>query len=468
MKGRTSTRVLAALAAGSLLVVACSDDKDAGTTTAAPTTEAGGTDTTEGGTTETTEGGTTETTEPAPTGWAVNTDDCIDPAAANAVIEGPVKIGSVMPLSGDTSADEAFAPVKVGFEAYFDYASENGLLGDLEIEVQIEDDQYSKDLTPGKVSKLLDDGAQVISAIVGTPNNLAVRDNLNEECIPQIEALTGDVRWGNDVANYPWTSGDRVPYDLEAKVYAAQIAEQFPEGARVSLYYIDTDFGKQYADTFKEVADEYGIEIVSEDTVGATDSAPPVAQVTNIAANTPDAIMAVPLGIGCVTFLNELASKRAVTAGWTPPIFITNTCASSLILNGAGASADGIYTSNNLVDVTDPSVADVPAVQDYVAYMTSIGQEGVMTTAEAGWTAAEVTVAILLQAAASPEGLTRASIINATRNFTYTPSLARTGVTYKSSGEEDGYMAQSLQVLQYDADTKTFTSIGDLVTEFES
>ena len=27
--------------------------------------------------------------------------------------------------------------------------------------------------------------------IIGTPNNLAVRDTLNEECIPQLLALTG-------------------------------------------------------------------------------------------------------------------------------------------------------------------------------------------------------------------------------------------------------------------------------------
>ena len=75
---------------------------------------------------------------------------------------------------------------------------------------------------------------------------------------------------------------------------------------------------------------------------------------------------------------------------------------------------------------------------------------------------------ILKQAQASPKGLTRASIIEAARDFTYTPLLAREGVVDKSKGESDPYLAESLQVLQYDATAKTFKDIGPLVTEFET
>ena len=92
----------------------------------------------------------------------------------------------------------------------------------------------------------------------------------------------------------------------------------------------------------------------------------------------------------------------------------------------------------------------------------------IAATAAAGWTDAEVTVAIIKQAQASPDGLSRASIINAARNFTYTPMLARQGVVDKSMGEADPYLAESLQVLQYDATTATFTEIGPLITEFET
>ena len=131
--------------------------------------------------------------------------------------------------------------------------------------------------------------------------------------------------------------------------------------------------------------------------------------------------MAVPLGAGCIGFLTELAIAKAQNAGWTPSTFVTNTCASSLILGAAGPAADGLYTSSNLMDVTASGNAADPAVKEYIDYMDANGYGDIAATAAAGWTTAEVTVAIIKQAMESPEGLTRASIINAARNFTYTP-----------------------------------------------
>jgi len=462
---RKSARLLAAFTAGALLIAACSDDtKTTDTTTATAETTASTTGETTG---ETTVETMVDTTVPAAAGWAVDTENCIDPDAANAPIEGTINIGSVMPLTGDSSADEAFAPVKDGWLAYMDYANEQGLLGDLTITASVEDDQYSKDLTPGAVSAGIDNGVQVFSGIIGSPNNLAVRDTLNEECIPQLGSLTGSPSWG-EVADYPWTTGQLVPYNTESKVYAKQIAEQYPEGATVALFYVNSEFGQVYAEAFKELAAEYNLDIVDEQTIEATDTAPPTSQITSIADKAPDVIMAVPLGAGCVTFLGALAEKKAQNAGWAPATFITNTCASSLILSVAGAAADGLYTSNNLTDITDPANAAIPAVKEYVDFMAAAGKSDIAATATAGWATAEVTVAIIKQAQESPEGLTRASIINAARNFTYTPSLSRDGVVFKSIGEEDPFLAESLQVLQYNATAKTFTNIGELITEFES
>ena len=121
-----------------------------------------------------------------------------------------------------------------------------------------------------------------------------------------------------------------------------------------------------------------------------------------------------------------------------------------------------------MVDLGDPAVQSSPAIKPYVDYMTSIGKGDIITTAGVGWTVGEVTVAILKQAQASPEGLTRASIINAARDFTYVASLARDGATIRSNGEEDPYMFESLQVLQYDATAKTFTDIGTLISDYET
>ena len=464
MKRRNTARLVAALAAGALLVAACSSDSKSTTTAAntqAPTTTAGGSPTTGGSNTTV----PAETTTPAPAAWKVDTKDCTDETAANAKITGTIKIGSVMPLTGGIAA-AAFAPVKDGFQAYMDYANSKGLLGDVKITTDIEDDQYSKDLTPGAVSKLIDGGSNVVAGIIGTPDNLAVRQTLNDACIPQLNALTGSPHWG-EVADYPWTTGLLVPYDTESKVYASQLKELYPNGAKVAIFSVNSEFGTAYVDAFKALASQYNLTIVDEQTIEAEDATPPASQITSIASKKPDVIMAVPLGAGCVTFLSQLATAKAQNPGWTPATFITNTCASSLILGAAGAAADGLYTSGNLIDIGSPANATVPNVKTYLDYMASIGKSDIATTAAAGWTTAEVTVAMLIQAQKSPDGLTRASIIDAARNFTYTPMLARDGVVLKMNGTADPYLAESLQVLQYNATAKTFTDIGKLITQFE-
>jgi len=460
---RTSARLLSVMAAGTLLIAACSSSKS---TTGATATTTG--DTAPASTTAATTGDTSAPTTDAGSGapWAVSTADCTDPAAATKAITGTIKIGSVMPLTGGIAA-AAFAPVKDGFNAYMDYANSKKLLGDVQVKTTIEDDQYSKDLTPGAVSKLIDGGTDIVAGIIGTPNNLAVRQTLNDACIPQLNALTGSPHWG-EVKDFPWTTGILVPYDTESKVYAAQLKEMYPNGAKVALFYVDSEFGTAYADAFKSLAKDYNLDIVDEETIGAEDQTPPASQVTNIAAKKPDVIMAVPLGAGCVTFLSQLATAKAQNAGWTPATFITNTCASSLILGAAGAAADGLYTSSGTIDVGNPANANLPKVKEYLDYMNSIGKSAIATTAAAGWTTAEVTVAILQQAQKSKDGLTRASIINAARNFTYTPMLARDGVVLKMNGEKDPFLAESLQVLQYKAGPPgTFTDIGKLITSFE-
>ena len=450
---RKSMRLLAALTCSALLVTACGDDKKSDSS-----------DNTSGTTAESTDTTAAPETTGAPAAWAVNTDDCIDPAAADAPITGEIKIGSVMPLTGDTSADEAFKPVKDGWLAYMDYANEQGLLGDVKIVASIEDDQYAPEQTPAAVSKQVDAGVQVFSGIIGSPNNLAVRDTLNQECIPQLANLTGLPAWGTDVAEYPWTTGQLVPYTIESRIYMKSLQDQGV--TKVGLFYVNTDFGLSYADTIKAEAAGYGLEVVAEQTVDPT-SSDVTSQLTNLAQAAPEAIIAVPLGAGCISFLGALAAKKAETAGWEPLTYVTNTCASALILGIAGDAANGIYSSNNLMDVNDPQNADEPSVSAYLAYMESKGLTDFVTTATAGWNAAEVTVAIIKQAQASPEGLTRASIINAARNFDYTPSLARVGVRYTTDGEADGFPAQSLQVLQYDAATQLWTEIGDLIIDYE-
>ena len=488
-------RVLAALAAATLVAAACGDDDDSDTAdsaepaatsgdtsadtaatetsaaapaTSAATEDTGGADTTAA--TEDTGGAdTTEATEDGGgSGWTVNTDDCVDPDRANEPIEGTISIASAGPQSGSPAA-AAFAPVIAGVQAYIDYANENQLLEGYEITITYGDDQYDPGLTPGVINDGLDAGAHLVSSVIGTPPNYAIRDTLNEECVPQLIAATGDPGL-NDPAEYPWTIGGNLPYDTEAAAYAENVGEEFPDGATAALFYVNNEAGQSFADGFEEVAGDAGIEIVDDQTIEAAETAPPTGQVSSIADNAPDVIVAFPLGAQCPTFLGELANAKAANAGWEPRVYLTNTCASPLILGIAGETANGIFTSvsSGVVDVNNPENQSIPGVAEYMSYIEAQGIQDTVPTSVAGWIYGEVTVEILRQAAESPDGLTQASIMNAARNFEYSPSVVREGVVYKTSGEEDGIMLEDVQIVQYDSATTFFTDIGELNTSFRS
>ena len=94
--------------------------------------------------------------------WTVDTEDCPDPEATNAPIEGTIRIGSAMPLSGGAAA-AAFEPAARGLQAYMTYANENDLLlAGLEIDLSIGDDQYDPSLTPGVVQGIIDEGVDSV------------------------------------------------------------------------------------------------------------------------------------------------------------------------------------------------------------------------------------------------------------------------------------------------------------------
>ena len=42
------------------------------------------------------------------------------------------------------------------------------------------------------------------------------------------------------------------------------------------------------------------------------------------------------------------------------------------------------------------------------------------------------------------------------------------GFTYKMAGEEDATYVEAVQIVQYDAATKLFNPVGELITKFES
>ena len=244
--------------------------------------------------------------------YAVDTSNC--PSDATAPIEGTVKIGSTMPLSGGVAA-AAFAPVAEGMKNYIAYANANNLVPGVKLALPIEDDQFNSNLTTPAVEKLIDSTkVDLFSGMIGTANTQAVRDLLNEECYPQLYVLTGSPLWG-DAENFPWTLGGLPPYNTETAVYVDNIKRDFPDGAKAAVFHVNSEFGDSYQKAFEQLATDAKVDIVDTQTIENADSNPPTAQVNSIASKKPDIVLAVPLGAQCPTLRRWRTPRQPTLVG---------------------------------------------------------------------------------------------------------------------------------------------------------
>lgn len=466
-------KLLALAAAGALVLAACgSDDATSDATTPAGTDAPDGTDapastdapdTTDGA--DTTDApDTTDAGELSGAEFVVDTEACDDPDAATAQIE-TLKIGTSIPLSGGPAV--LFAPVGAGQQAYIDYYNaEFGGIDGTPIELTIKDDQYTADLTKANVDKLIfDDEVTLLSGIIGTPNILAIRDDVNAQCIPTMWGETGASEWG-DIDNYPWITGLLVPYEIESRVFADFIEAELPEGSTAAVFYVNTEFGQEYLNAFQELADEKGIEIVAVENIDPADSGAPSAQMTNLVQANPDAILAVPLGAQCISFMTELGNAKAANPDFDPAVYQTATCASPLFFNAvSNGGSDGVYTSANVKFVDDPKWADDPDVKVYVDAMAASAPDinPADLTAVAGWASMELAVYVAEQALASGD-YSRAGIINAARNIDHVGGLGLPGLKGQMNAD-DGYYAEGTQLLAWSDGSKSFVAAGE-VTDY--
>jgi branched-chain amino acid transport system substrate-binding protein len=468
------TKKLMALAAvGALTLAACGSDDDTADTGDTTPVEADAPDETDAPDSTDAPDDTdapdstddaTETTEAAGSGaeFVIDTEVCDDPEAATAQIEGPLKIGTSIPLSGGPAV--LFAPFGGGQQAYIDWYNEtNGGLNGEPIELVIKDDQYTADLTKANVDALVfDDEVTLLSGIIGSPNNLTVQPDLNAQCIPQLWGATGASDWGN-IDEYPWTSGLLVPYAIESRVWAEHVAAE--GGTTAALFYVNNEFGQAYADNFDELAGENGLDIVTEEVIDPADSGAPSSQMTNLVQANPDAILAVPLGAQCGAFMTELGNAKAANPDFNPQVYVTATCANPLffdVLVDNGGS-DGVFTSSNAKFVNSEEYADDEAVQTFLEAMATYAPETNAgdQSALAGWLSMELAVHAAEQALDAGD-FSRAGIMNAVRNIDYVPGLVIDGISGQMNAE-DAFYPEGTQLVQWDDTAKVFTAAGDVV-----
>ena len=148
-------------------------------------------------------------------------------SAADPGVSGDsILIGGTAPLSGEASSAAAVAR---GADAYFKYVNDRGGVNGRKIDYKVLDDAYDPARTIQDVRQLVQqDRVFAMFNTLGTSNNLAIRDFLNQSSVPQLFVASGATTWGRDFKKYPWTIGYIPSYQTEGIVLARNIVRTKP------------------------------------------------------------------------------------------------------------------------------------------------------------------------------------------------------------------------------------------------
>ncbi|MFM8238220.1 MAG: ABC transporter substrate-binding protein [Actinomycetota bacterium] len=388
----------------------------------------------------------------------INPDDCdVDPESVT--IEGDtIKLGTSIPQSGLYSA---FQEILRGEQAYIEYVNTEKGGFDVggkkyKVELIAKDDAYEASRTVTNVQSLItSDEVFGLFDVVGTKNNLAIRDNVNDACIPGLFAATGSPAWGNK--NYPWIIGTfLVPYPDEMKALVDYLKENQP-AATIAVLRANDDFGKAYSESLAKLVEGTDLRIVKEE-VYDPESPDTKSQVTSLAATKADVFV-----VGATLLACPDALKNAQAAGWTRKVtYMSGTCTSKTLMAIAGDSAGDVYSVAPLMDPNNPEYAEQPGMKLYKEKVKQYEPEADVTNGIVayGWTVG----ALLERTLADAKSGDRLGVMEAARNLTDVKGLALQlpGISW-SVGADDWFLGEQFSMVQYQLADQYFSTVGPLV-----
>ena len=152
-----------------------------------------------------------------------------------------IVLGGTSPLTGPAAA---YASVARGAKAYFDSVNAKGGVARRKFDYKIVDDAYNPAQSIQATRQLVEeDKVFAVFNSLGTEQNLAVREYLNQTKVPQLFVASGATTWGRDAAKYPWTIGFQPSYQAEGWVYGQYVARTMKK-ARIAVLLQNDDYGK--------------------------------------------------------------------------------------------------------------------------------------------------------------------------------------------------------------------------------
>jgi branched-chain amino acid transport system substrate-binding protein len=389
--------------------------------------------------------------------FEIDTANCTTDPSTVELTGDTIKIGTSLPQSGTYAA---FSSILKGEQAYIDYL--NAEKGGVEIagktykiELVAKDDAYDAATTVSNVQSLVDDdGVFALFNVVGTKNNLAIRDFVNDGCVPNLLAATGSPAWGN--RDYPWLLGTfLVPYPLEMQAFVDYLETNKPD-ATIAVLRANDDFGAAYSETLKALIEGTDLTIADEQTYD-TETGEVATQVTSLAASNADAFVLGATLLACPTALTDVASS-----GWKPITYMSGTCTSKTLMTIAGAAGDGVISVAPLLDPNDPanaSNAGMTLYKEKIAQYAPADTDAGNGIVAYGWTAAATLEALLSQV----EEPNRLGVMQTARTLEVEDVGLQLPDSVWSVSADDWFLGENFDLVQYSLADGYFKPVGERI-----
>lgn len=293
-----------------------------------------------------------------------------DADAVPGVTPTEILLGGTHPYTGPASA---YGIITKGINAYFSYVNDQGGVYGRKITYKDQDDGYNPAQTVQVVKGLAEqDKVFAFFNTLGTGPNLAIRQYLNDQKIPQLFLATGATTWGTDAAKYPWTLGFNPDYQAEAIIFGKHILQTAPN-AKIAILYQNDDFGQDYVTGLQKGLGAKASQIVKMASYEVTD--PDVrSQIATLQASGADTLViaATPkFAIGAMVAVGQLS--------WKVTTYMTNVSASQPVMQaatkaGGDAATAGVISDAYALDPTNPSQANTPGMKLYRDILAKYGQ----------------------------------------------------------------------------------------------
>ncbi|MTV15729.1 MULTISPECIES: ABC transporter substrate-binding protein [Bradyrhizobium] len=367
---------------------------------------------------------------------AANAQKKYDPGATDTEI----KVGNIMPYSGPASA---YATIGKTEAAYFNKLNSEGGINGRKVNFISYDDAYSPPKMVEQARKLVEsDEVLLIFNPLGTPGNTAIQKYMNAKKVPQLFVSTGAAKW-NDPKNFPWTMGWQPSYQVEARIYAKYILQNYP-GKTIGVLYQNDDFGKDYLIGLHDGLGDQAKKLIVVESSYETSSPTVDSQIVQIKGANPDIFV----NIATPKFAAQ-AIKKAAELDWHPVQFLTNVSGSiGGVMKPAGYEASqGVLSTAYLKDPKDTEWKTDPAMTEWRAFMTKWYPEGDLDDAATvfGYGVAKGLEQVLRQCG---DNLTRENLMKQAASLNFEIGIYLPGTKIKT-GPDDYAPIEQLQMMRF-------------------